>query len=524
MPQIANPEYRQWRILLIYNLYRVVSVFLLLGIYFYSLLPFGNFYLFFSILVFYFFCSLVFLCMGQYQWLRIDSQVFISGTVDILALTSMFFCLGSFGLGKGILLNVTIAALSILTPGRLAIFFASFASFLLLCANAFQFFIYNQRDLSDFYDSGIYGAGFFATALTAWYLSNWVRQSERIARYRSDELIGMQRINEFIVARLHSGIIYVDEDKKIKQINSAARQYFNIDKNISPVSLQHVSAALAKKFDMFLVSNKKHERMTQVILDDPYLKIHFFSTEVANSPAVLIILEDMTYISQQAQQLKLAALGRFSASIAHELRNPLGAIAHAAQLMGDEGSLSAEDAHLKQLIINNCDRMNGVIKNVLQLSRREQSKPELTELSSFLEHFKGHFSHNSQCSIIIKLPKKKCSIIFDKSQLEQILVALCENAIRHGQDETGKANIVIAVKSSAHKISISVTDSGFGIPLEYRDNIFEPFFTTLRHGTGMGLFIAKDLCEMNQARLSLMNTVKGCGFSITQNPLNELLL
>ena len=168
--------------------------------------------------------------------------------------------------------------------------------------------------------------------------------------------------------------------------------------------------------------------------------------------------------------------------------------------------------------------MNGVIKNVLQLTRREQSKPELTELSSFLEHFKGHFSHNSQCSIIIKLPKKKCSIIFDKSQLEQILVALCENAIRHGQDETGKANIVIAVKSSAHKISISVTDSGFGIPLEYRDNIFEPFFTTLRHGTGMGLFIAKDLCEMNQARLSLMNTVKGCGFSITQNPLNELLL
>lgn len=523
--QLKNPEIRQWRILLVYNIYRIVSVFLFLGIYYFSYIDKLYPLLFFCIASGYLVFALIFLYFWYKRVLSFDKQVFLSGTIDVIAVSSMLSIIGNLQAGYGILLNVTIAALSILVPGRLAIYFASLASCLLLCGNALQFFIYNQKDLSIFFYSGIYGAGFFATAITAWYLSNWVRMSENLARHRSYELAGMQKLNEYIVERLHSGIIYVDEGKQIKLMNSATRQFFNLSKHHSIQNLNQLSDLLVTKFDGFLSKTKQNERLAQTIIEDPYLRVHFFSTSVANKPEVLIILEDMTYIAQQAQQLKLAALGRFSASIAHELRNPLGAIAHAVQLFGDNEHLDEENARLKQLIINNCERMNTVIKNVLQLSRRQQSQPQVNDLATFLERFKQDFSHSKYCDLRIKLPKnKQLSVVFDKSQLEQILVILCENAIQHGRDPEGNVHIVIAAKSSLNKITLTVGDSGPGIPPEHRDNIFEPFFTTLRSGTGMGLFIARDLCEINQARLNLVKSNKGCCFAITVNPSDELLI
>jgi two-component system, NtrC family, sensor histidine kinase PilS len=523
--RVHEPENRQSRLLLVYDIYRLLSVGLFLGLYKFSFISQTDSTLFYSILGVYFLFAIGFLYLWRVGFLSFDKQVLISGTIDVIAISSMLNIIGNMQSGYGILLNVTIAALSILVPGRLAIFFAALASCLLLCGNVLQFILNNQKDLGTFFYSGIYGAGFFATALTAWYLSNWVRQSENLARHRSYELAGMQRINEYIVERLHSGVIYVDEEKTVKLINSAARQFFNIGKNTSVVTLQQLSHLLADKFDNFLAKFKMDERIAQTTIEEPYLRVHFFSTAVVNKPEVLIILEDMTYIAQQAQQLKLAALGRFSASIAHELRNPLGAIAHAAQLFGDDGQLNKENDRLKQLIMNNCERMNGVIKNVLQLSRRQQSQPQVNEISTFLEQFKQDFCHNNPCNLTIKLPKQKhLSIVFDKSQLEQILVILCDNAILHGRDADGGANIVITVKSLSYKMIITVSDTGPGIPFENRENIFEPFFTTLRTGTGMGLFLARDLCEINQARLNLVKSRKGSCFAITLNPSDELLI
>ena len=523
LKQVRYPESRQWHLLLIYNLYRILSVFLFIGMYFYTDNPVPYYQLFFSILIIYFLLTLVFLYLGQRQVFRFEQQVYISGTIDIIVLTALLLLIGTMRSGQGALLNVTLAALSILVPGRLAVFFAALASCLLLCGNIVQLILYTKKDLSNFYYSGIYGAGFFATALTAWYLSNWARMSENLALRRSNELAGMQRINEYIVERLHSGIIYVDEKKEILLINTAAREFFALNKSHQIMHLDQTSKQLSTKFDTFLLKNK--QSFAQTLLEEPLLRVHFFSITIIDNPTVLIILEDMTYIAQQAQQLKLAALGRFSASIAHELRNPLGAIAHAAQLFGEVESLNLEDKRLKELIINNCQRMNGVIKNVLQLSRREQSKPQVNEIDRFLEQFKDNFCHNNHCDLIIKLAKEQLAIVFDKSQLEQILVILCENAIKHGKDDTGMAYIVITAKATQNAVIITVSDNGAGIPLELQDTIFEPFFTTLRQGTGMGLFIARDLCEINQSRLTLVKgNKKGAIFSIMQKTSDEILL
>ncbi|TAL63230.1 MAG: two-component sensor histidine kinase, partial [Legionella sp.] len=514
---------RQWRLLLVYSIYRIITVFLFLGIYFYGNIFSVDTYIYFGILLIYFLSGLVFLYFCFSKNLNFTMQVMVSGTIDVVTITTMLSIIGNLQSGYGILLNVTIAALSILVPGRLAIFFAALASCLLLCGDLVQYLVNNQRDLGTFFYSGIYGAGFFGTALTAWYLANWIQISEALAQNRSYELAAMQKINEYIVDRLHSGIIYVDVGKEIKLINSAACSFFNSDKNNTPQYLHQLSRSLVDKFDNFLEKIKQNDTMAQTILEDPYLRVHFFSTSIADNPAVLIILEDMTFISQQAQQLKLASLGRFSASIAHELRNPLGAIAHAVQLLGEAG-LNAEDERLKQMVINNCDRMNGVIKNVLQLSRRQKSQPQIIEIEPFLKQFKENFLHQNNCEFKLKYSKSRpLSIVFDKSQLEQILIILCDNALQHAADAEGKVTITLSVKSGDKNVLV-VSDLGPGIPAEHRDDIFEPFFTTLRTGTGMGLFIARDLCEINQARLNWVDSPKGSSFAITLNTSDELLI
>lgn len=274
--QINNPKMRQWRILLVYNIYRIVSIFLFLGIYYFSYI--NKYYplLFLCIAFAYLLFALIFLYFWHRKILSFDKQVFLSGTIDVIAISSMLGIIGNLESGYGILLNVTIAALSILVPGRLAIYFASLASCLLLCGNVLQFFIYNQKDLSTFFYSGIYGAGFFATAITAWYLSNWVRMSESLARHRSYELAGMQRLNEYIVERLHSGIIYVAEGKRIRLMNTAAREFFNLSKHHAIQKLDQLSDSLVSKFDDFLLKTTNKERTAQTIIEDPYLRVHFF--------------------------------------------------------------------------------------------------------------------------------------------------------------------------------------------------------------------------------------------------------
>lgn len=516
---------RRWRLLLVYNLYRLIIIATFAVIFIYNppryFHPIHSFVLLASYLLY----ALLAMGVCLKRSLSFDTQVLLTGTIDIIYIAMILSIMGTLQSGFGISLNIVIAALSILAPGRLAIFFAALASCLLISGSIVQYAVEGSRAFNSMFYSGIYGAGFFATALTAWYLANWVRSSENLARQRSYQLAELQRINEYIVGRLHSGVIYINQQQEIKLMNDAARSFFSLPKAGLVHSVRDLSPALSQKCDQFLDRAKKREKSAQTALEALNLRIHFFATDLGDDLAVLIVLDDLSLVTQQAQQLKLASLGRFSASIAHELRNPLGAIAHAAQLLGGEEPIGKDDQRLKQLIENNCQRMNQVIKNVLQLSRREQSKPESIALASFLRKFKKEFSLHNGCDIQIKpAVASELTIVFDKSQLEQVLVILCENAIQHGVNAAGTVAITITVTADHEQIMIQIKDDGKGIAAETRESIFEPFFTTLNTGTGMGLFIARDLCEINQARLLLLDSEIGACFAILTHTPNELLL
>ena len=511
--------------LLIYNIYRLVNIVLLFGLFWVDAYNHVNAMYYCGALLLYLIFGLIFLYIWYVRALEFKQQVLWSGTVDTIVMVLFIYAIGYMQSGLGILLNALIAMLSILMPGRLAIFFAAVASCMLLGISIFQYDYESHQGLNTLFSTGIYGAGFFATALTALYLANWVRMSENLAKDRGQELENMQRLNEYIIGRLQYGVIYVDADLRIQVINKAARQFFTLGMNKACLTLRELSVPLHQKYMQFLANKKQRGLSARTILENPYLQVHFFPTSRVEQPAVLIILDDMVVISQRVQQLKLASLGQFSASIAHELRNPLGIISHAVQLMGDGGHLNDEDSRLNQLIINNCNRMNSVIQNVLQVSRRQLAKPESVELTSFLKQFKHEFCLINQCEIILSIPQNKPkTMVFDKIQLEQVLVILCDNAMQHGRNEKGGVCITISVKHEGPSFTLQLCDTGPGVPVALRNDIFEPFFSTVRTGNGMGLFIAKDLCEINQTRLDLIEAEFGCCFSITFNPHHEIQL
>ena len=524
---------RQWSMLLIYNIYRLVNIVVLFGLFWVSTYNHRDTLFYCGALLIYLLFGLVFLYLWYVRAIKFKQQVLLSGTIDTIVLVLFINAIGYMQSGFGILLSAPIAMLSILVPGRLSIFFAAVASCMLLGISAFQYGYGGQKNINTFFSTGMYGAMFFATALTAWYFAHWVRISERLAKHRGRELVGMQRINEYIVGRLQYGVIYVDADRHIKLINRAARQFFNREENESTINitLREISVPLDEKYKQFLANRKQNGLLSaQTILDKPHLKVHFLPTSAVIQPAVLIILDDLAVIAHQVQQLKLAALGRFSANIAHELRNPLGVVFHAVQLMSEGGSLNDEDTRLNQLVFNNCKRMETVIQNVLQVSRRQQAKPQSLELTHFLNQFKHEFCLINLCDITINIPQNKStSIVFDTGHLEQILVILCDNAMQHGRDEKNEVHITISIKHQGRRLILLLCDTGPGISPELKSKLFEPFFSTVKTGNGMGLFIAKDLCEISQARLSLKDTEHGCCFVITlkdrvSNQLHEMPL
>jgi two-component system sensor histidine kinase PilS (NtrC family) len=235
----------------------------------------------------------------------------------------------------------------------------------------------------------------------------------------------------------------------------------------------------------------------------------------------VVFLEDAAATNQRVQQLKLASLGRLAASIAHEIRNPLGAISHAGQLLEESSAMDDGDRRLTRIIQENSARMNAMVENILDLGRGRDATPEALELRDWLGTFMEEFMSRrpgARHIVTTRVEPPDLRVRVDPSQLHQVLWNLCDNALQHA-GEPARVDVRAGVGAYTGRPYIDVVDNGVGIPEEELDRVFEPFFTTRDQGTGLGLYIARELCEGNQARLTLEDTVGGCRFRVTfQDP------
>ncbi len=430
--------------------------------------------------------------------------------VDVLAVTTLMVASGGATSGLGSLLFIPIGAAAVTLSRRVAVLSAAIASIIILLGE-FINRLMGGPEVADFGAAGLLGAVLFVFAIAGNWLGGRVRESEALARRRGVDLANLSQLNAYIVQHLRESIVVVDESGRVRLMNESAASYLGTAGDASGRKLSDVSQALFPIWKRWVEQpNRSEEQPSFLSADSSTVIIPHFAAlgDAQPAPACLVFLEDSSLLAERVQQSKLASLGRLSASIAHEIRNPVGAISHAGQLLAESTGITPGDKRLTEIISNHSQRVNNIIENVLQLSRRDSTRPQRLNLGHWLRAFGDEFVQTQQlppAQLSISIEDADMEVRMDPSHLHQVLWNLCENATKYGQAASSPdglcAEISIGRMASSGRPYLEVADRGPGIEASLADKIFEPFFTGTSEGTGLGLFIARELCECNRATL-----------------------
>ncbi|PUB86998.1 MAG: histidine kinase [gamma proteobacterium symbiont of Ctena orbiculata] len=432
-----------------------------------------------------------------------EKQTYLALFVDIAAITLLMHASGGVQTGMGMLIAVSVIAGALIIDGRAALLFAALAA-LAVIANQIYVSINETVIPPRFVQAGFLGAVFFATALLTLVMSSRLRASEKLAQERANELNHLANINAYVIRHMRTGVLVVDSSGMIVMINDPAWRLLGMPTSTTGGQLVKASPELAHMLRKHKAGTKRRYYKFRTQRQGPELRAHFNPVGTQEQGDMLIFLEDTSQITREAQQMKLASLGRLTASIAHEIRNPLGAISHASQLFDESPSQNPADQRLTEIIKTNTARLNQVIENVLQLSRRDPGNPKKIALKSWLQKLvEDLVKHQgfARDDLLLQIEPENTEIVADPEQLRQVVTNLCNNAREHGKKEGLKLQIIGGIMKEFDHPVVDVIDNGPGIAPKVARQIFEPFFTTRNSGTGLGLYIAKELSDTNHIRL-----------------------
>lgn len=462
--------------------------------------------------------------------LRPDSNIQIMLFTDIFFITLLMHASGGIQTGLGILLAISVTAGSLLMRGKMALLFASFATVAVI-TEQFAAYLNPQHFSADFIQSAMLGLAFFAIALLSHSLSLHIQASEQLARQTKQDLNSMAQLSEHVIGHMTEGVIAIDNNRKIKLINNAAWQLLNKNELLDHMSIDDICPELGEKISALELTGNNRSAInitlsnTSEDLPSHNIKVTLTPLGSEKKEGTLIFLEDLSEITHQAQQLKLASIGRLTASIAHEIRNPLGAISHAGQLLSESEAISPNDQRLTEIITNNSERMNQIIENVLKLSRRDSAIPKSISIKPWLSDIRTkilQFSKLLPEQVLLEVIPDDLEAYFDPDQIDQVLTILANNAISHFDSEPDALRIKLKFTRSDGITSLECIDNGPGIASEDAKLIFEPFFTTRNTGTGLGLYIASELVESNKAQITYTQvSPKGSSFKIFFSKKNK---
>lgn len=515
---LTPPSYNPYYLLRVYTYYRTLLGSVLLLMFQSDIAPnvFGSdnqdLYLYTSsIYTIINFITLIWL--WRVRFLPSQKYLFALLIIDLVAINLLMHSSGGVTNGLGYLILIAVAAGGILLRGQIAIFFASLACIAIISESIYRSF-YSTINSNALFSAASLGILIFIIAITFQYLTKKILASTDEARAQAQHAAHLQRLAQQIVERMRTGILVFNKDNEIELFNKSAANLLALSvEDTDKIYLRDIPV-LESKVQQW---QKAHSAHTPIVISDKSLtdeiKVNFTQLEPGENSDTLVFVEDNRAITQQAQQLKLASLGRLTASIAHEIRNPLGAISHASQLLGESETLSSHDQRLLEIINTHCKRVNQIIENVLQLSRRRISQPQQVHLNTWLKDFVREYQLSKHHPVEINLHCLASTMVsqFDPGQLHQVLSNLCDNGLRYGEACTGRARIMLVagIDAKLQRPFINVIDEGPGISDDNLKHIFEPFFTTENTGSGLGLFICKELCEANHAFISYRRTPDG---------------
>ncbi len=448
---------------------------------------------------------------------------------DLLIISLLYLLAGGAKSGLAILYLLPLAGSAILAPLIIALFFAATVALFLLGEGMYQILVlFEPRNM--ILQAGLYGAALFALVLVLNRLAVRLIKQEALALQRGRDLAVQENINDLVIADVGDGILVLGLDSTVFAANPAAQKMLGWSgtDSVIGIKLQNVSA-LAPVTEAFLswtnrvISEPTHlapHFVTIKLRDDIFqqnglavwsgrrelmmhLKIRFVEVAMIESSEqrTVVFLQDVSEIENQAQQLKLASMGRLTASIAHEVRNPLAAIGHAAALLGEDLTDTAS-LRLVKIIGDNVMRVNQMIEDILQLSRKVPAKIEPFPLQAFLQDLLAEFqeTHALAQGMLILLDNPTLQVAFEPLHLREVVVNLLTNAVRYASGAPGSIRLMPS-GDGIHRCELHVQDDGPSILPEVRAHLFEPFYTTSSKGTGLGLYLARELCLNNKAML-----------------------
>lgn len=457
--------------------------------------------------------TLAYLCFGlgsiivvRRRLASVYVQTILQATVDLTLLLLLVHACGGIASGLGLLLLLPVGGLAYLLPPRSALFLAALAAISVLADTIWQQ-LSGHADIVSYATAGLLGIVLFAIAAAASFVASRMRESEDLVRQKDLDLANLAELSQYIVQHLRESLLVVDAADQIRLINESAAEILGDDHAVPGALVGEVSPRLLYSLATWRQNERGEESPSSFVAADGarVIQPHFAPLGSVAPGPTLIFLEDTSLMAERVQQGKLAALGRLSASIAHEIRNPVGAMSHAGQLLAESPSIGPDERRLTDIIRNNSERVSTIIDNVLQLSRREPTKPTRLTLGDWIEEFFSEFCETMQ------VPRLQIGFIdeandlevrFDPSHLLQVVWNLCDNAIKYGEARAGiRVEITLGRLSPSNRPYLEVADRGPGIEPDAVDRIFEPFFTGRKGGTGLGLFIARELCQLNRAIL-----------------------
>ena len=436
---------------------------------------------------------------------------------DVMCIALVMIAGGGTGGSLPILLFPQLAASGWLLRTQTAFVHAAFASVVLLGLDVWRM-IEGRVTGAQPFQTGLIGFGYFATIGIAVALGRYTKASEDLAAQRGIDVANLEQVNRLIIQDMQDGVLVVDLNGVVRGHNAqVTRLLGGFGRMRGGMRLAEFSKTLHDYWRRWQEDYTEALPPFKVESSQRLLRVRLVRIGSGLNGGTLIYLEDLGRAQNEAQQMKLAALGRLTASIAHEVRNPLSAINQAAQLLQEDGGVPASGERLLGMIRNNARRIDRIVGEILQLNRRDRQQPETVVLGEFVRSLVDEIVQAESIppkSMVILIPDE-IRVLFDRGHLNQIFWNLGRNAWQHCQKRDGSIRIAARPGYMGDAVICELADDGPGIPADSRGQIFEPFFTTRPGGTGLGLYIARELCEANGAALELLPRGPGAHFRMT---------
>jgi len=446
--------------------------------------------------------------LGQRK-LPAPAQTFLQLTVDLATITTLMHASGGVSSGVGGLLIVSVGALALIVEKDRAYLVAALSTLAILGQQTFAQ-LQGITSTSQYAPAGILGAVIFSIAMVVQVLRSRLLETEALAEQRGVDLRDLAELNQYIVQHLRESIVVVDADDRVRLMNESAANHLGASSRRDDQPLREISPELANRLEVWRVQGRPHGATPPKFPSadgSTTITPHFAALGNEKSGGTLIFLEDMSLLAERAQTTKLASLGRLSASIAHEIRNPIGAMSHAGQLLAESPAISPAEQRLTDIIRVNSTRVSQIVDSMLTLSRRDTTQPEQIRLASWLTQFCREFVQTLELyEDTVRCAETQADLVvrMDPTHLHQVVWNLCDNAVKYASEAAG----AIAVELSCGRLEhsgrgyLEVADRGPGIDADKVEVVFEPFYTGKDGGTGLGLFICRELCECNGASLT----------------------